>query len=54
MLAGGAQVADIVADFHYLGEADVRSALAYVAQRYFRALRGKMDWRGDLDAMLHD
>lgn len=31
MLAGGATSAEITADFPYLGEADVRSALAYAA-----------------------
>lgn len=31
MLAGGAEVTEIVADFPYLAEADVRSALAYAA-----------------------
>ena len=31
MLAGGAEVAEIVADFPYLSDADVREALAFAA-----------------------
>lgn len=33
MLAGGAEVAEIVADFPYISEADVREALAFAARQ---------------------
>ncbi|MAW99335.1 MAG: hypothetical protein CMN72_11805 [Sphingomonas sp.] len=31
MLAGGADIAEIVADFPYISEADIRTVLAYAA-----------------------
>ncbi|MEX6505651.1 DUF433 domain-containing protein [Jiella sp. M17.18] len=33
MLAGGASSAEILGDFDYLAEADIRAALAYAAQQ---------------------